>query len=376
MKNLLTLLSLFLLLNSARATHNRAGEILYKRIAPFTNTVNGITVQVYTYSITVIKYTDDGLNVANRCIDTVYFGDGSIGLAPRINGASCTNCGSINGTAIACGSLIVNNPTYKVKYNVYSITHTYAGTGTYLITSSDPNRNAGVHNIPNSVNIPFHLESLLIISSSTGSNSSPVLTNAPIDQATIGVCFYHNVGAVDADGDSLSYEITPCRVGNGQTIPGYSYPDAGFNGTFTINPLTGLLTWCSPQFLDEYNIAIIVKEWRKNSSGIPQLIGYVLRDMQVLVKYGVVGVSETTLSKSPFFYPNPATNLVTVNLGTNVSGNEQVTLYSSDGRVVLKLANERKNDTVIVDLKNLPTGVYFLQIQTTSGPVSGKLIKD
>lgn len=204
----------------------------------------------------------------------------------------------------------------------------------------------------------------------------PVLTNPPIDQATIGLCFYHNIGAVDADGDSLSYEITPCRVGNGQTIPGYSYPEAGFNGSFTINPVTGLLTWCSPQFLDEYNIAIIVKEWRKNSSGVPQVIGYVLRDMQVVVKFGVVSVSETTPSQSPVFYPNPATNLVTVNLGTKVSGNELVTLYSSDGRLVLKLANERKNSTLKVDVENLPPGVYFVQIQAASGSVSGKLIKN
>lgn len=376
MKNLFTLLSFFLLLNSARATHNRAGEILYKRIAPFTNTVNGATVQVYTYSITVIKYTDDGPNVANRCVDTVYFGDGTKGIAPRINGAACANCGSINGTAVTCGSLIVNNPSYKVKYNVYSIIHTYAGPGTYLITSSDPNRNAGVHNIPNSVNTPFSIEALLIIGSSIASNSSPVLTNPPIDQATIGVCFYHNVGALDADGDSLSYEITPCRVGNGQTIPGYSYPDAGFNGSFTINPVTGLLTWCSPQFLGEYNLAIIVKEWRKNTSGVPQLNGYVLRDMQVLIKYGVVGLSEINLSQSPVFYPNPATNLVTVNLGSDVSGDEQVRLYSSDGRLVLKLANEGKKDTMKVDLKNLPSGVYFVQIQTASGSASGKLVKD
>ena len=81
MKKLFTFLSFFLLLNSARATHNRAGEILYKRIAPFTNTVNGVTVHVYTYSITVIKYTDSGVNVADRCIDTVYFGDGTKGIA-------------------------------------------------------------------------------------------------------------------------------------------------------------------------------------------------------------------------------------------------------------------------------------------------------
>lgn len=81
------------------ATHNRAGEILYKRIAPYTTQVSGTTVQVYTYSFTIVKYTNDGSNIADRCVDTVYFGDGTKGVAPRVNGGTllcgnnCSNCG-------------------------------------------------------------------------------------------------------------------------------------------------------------------------------------------------------------------------------------------------------------------------------------------
>src|SRR5690606_34296735 len=45
----------------------------------------------------------------------------------------------------------------------------------------------------------------------------------------------------------------------------------------------GLLSWCKPQFTEEYNIAFIVREWRKNTSGDYKMIGYVLRDMQVIV---------------------------------------------------------------------------------------------
>ena len=280
----------FFLFIQVKATHNRAGEITYKRIEPFTKVVGGITVQVYTYSITLIKYTDDGPNIADRCVDSVFFGDGKMGIAPRINGpTNCgTNnpngCGFLNNQAVTCGSIIINEGGYRVKQNIYTIVHTYPAAGSYLIRSFDPNRNGGVRNIPNSINLPFYIESLLIINSFTGANSSPIFAFQPIDRACRGVCFEHNPGAFDPDGDSLSYEITTSRGENGQSIVGYFYPETGSGGSFGIHPVTGLLKWCTPQFTSEYNIAFFVKEWRKNTSGVYQMIGYVLRDMQVIVK--------------------------------------------------------------------------------------------
>lgn len=302
MKKFLSIFFLNLFVFSAHATHNRAGEILYKRIAPFTNVVGSTTVNVYTYSITVIKYTDDGPGVADRCVDTVYFGDGTRGIAPRINGLTNCSCGTLNGNAIGCGVIILNTGSYKVKYNVYSIIHTYPGAGSYLIRTFDPNRNQGIHNIPNSVNLPFYIESYLVINSVTGANSSPILSNPPIAQGVVGSCYFHNPCAYDLDGDSLSYEITTCRAENGQTIQGYFYPETG-GGNFNINPTTGLLSWCTPQYADQYNIAFLVKEWRKNGcNGSYSLIGYVLRDMQILTyavsagTFSSTGVGDTCIS--------------------------------------------------------------------------------
>jgi|GEM_PF-1188598 len=373
MKNLISLCLIIFLFHTVSATHNRAGEILYKRIAPYTQVVGSATVQVYTYSITVIKYTDDGPFIADRCIDTIYFGDGTKGIAPRINGATACGCGFVNGTTIGCGSVIINSPGYKVKYNVYSIAHTYPGAGSYLIKSFDPNRNQGVHNIPNSVNLPFYIESYLVISSFIGANSSPVLTNPPIDQATVGVCFYHNVGAVDSDGDSLSYEITPCRDGNGQAISGYFYPELGFNGSYSINPVSGLLTWCTPQFLDEYNIAILIKEWRKNTAGVYQLIGYVLRDMQVLAKYGVVGLAKNTSTGGVQISPNPFNDKLEINVGSKIHIETQV--FASDGKLIFKGVNEPADGRINLDLDGLKPGIYMLHIISESGSLFRKVVK-
>lgn len=274
------LFSLILLSLQAFATHNRAGEILYKRIQPFTQVVGGEVVPVYRYLITIIKYTNDdgGNQVADRCVDTVRFGDGSIGIAPRINGT--TGCGP---QCPHCGEIIIPDANFRVKLNTFTITHTYAGAGVYTISSLDPNRNAGVHNMQFSDQQPFYLESVLMINNFTGANSSPEFKNRPTDRACVYQCFYHNPGAFDADGDSLSYELTTSRGQGGATVPGYFYPDVE-GGTYSINPVTGLLSWCSPQFIDEYNLAFIVREWRKDTDGQYRMIGYVLRDMQVIVK--------------------------------------------------------------------------------------------
>jgi gliding motility-associated-like protein len=290
MKTLRLVFAVFFLfaLKQAQATHLRAGEIYYTRIAPFFRDNGGIMVPVYRYSITVVKYTDDGPNVADRCVDTLYFGDGDKGIAPRINGGlnGCNNCQTtIGGTLTTCGEIIISESGFRVKKNVYNFVHEYPGAGSYLIRSFDRNRNAGVKNIPNSINQPFYLEAFLVINSFTGANSSPVFNYAPIDRGCVGQCFEHNPGAYDPDPqDSLSYEIDVSRGEDGNMVPNYFFPPTGSGGLYGINSMNGLLRWCKPLEQGEYNIAFRVKEWRKNTSGNYVLIGSVFRDMQVIVK--------------------------------------------------------------------------------------------
>lgn len=244
-----------------KATHNRAGEITYRWISG------------YKYEIKITTYTNiGGTGLADRCEDTVYFGDGTSAVVLRSNGP-------IGGCAPAHEGVAI---TPTIKLNEYITTHTYPGPGNYLITMEDPNRNAGVVNIPNSVNQVFFLESYLVIPTFTsGRNNSPVLTFPPIDKGCVGKCFLHNPGAYDIDGDSLSYELTYCRGNGGAMCPGYSYPATGSGGIYNVNPVSGTLTWCKPQLQGEYNLAMIIKEWRKNDDGDYFLVGYILRDLQV-----------------------------------------------------------------------------------------------
>ncbi len=263
------LFCLFLL--PAKATHNRAGEITYQWVSGF------------SYHVTIKTYTRHGGSVvADRCNLTIYFGDGDSAVCPRINGVS-QSCSPPEKDG--------QNITNSIRYNEYKTTtpHAYPGPGLYKLYMYDPNRNADIVNIPNSVNIPFYIQAYLVISPILGGgNNSPVLTYPPIDNACLYKCFIHNPGAYDPDGDSLSYELGPCLGWNGgNPIPGYYIPQG-----VTINPVTGDLVWCTPQpapnppfnsFPQEYNFAIYIKEWRKFGNQW-NLVGWTERDLQVEVK--------------------------------------------------------------------------------------------
>ncbi len=242
---------------SSFATHNRAGEITYRL-------VSGLT-----YEITITTYTKQS-SPADRCDLTVYFGDGDSAIFYRINGTSFTLCG----TTIPDGE----NVGTDIKKNIYRGQHTYPAPYTYRISMQDPNRVADINNIPNSVNVPFALETILVINSILGANSSPVLLNPPIDNACTNVCFYHNPGAYDPDGDSLSYSLTSSIVSAGTPILGYTVPPT--SSTIFIDAVTGDFEWCTPTSTGIYNIAILIDEWRKVGTSVFK-VGSVLRDMQI-----------------------------------------------------------------------------------------------
>ncbi len=224
------------------ATHNRAGEITLSRIDDLT----------YEITITTFTYT---LSQADRNKLEVQWDDNTFSYANRVD--------------------LIKLPNFYQK-NTYITQHTFPGPGVYEIVVQDPNRNKGVKNIPNSVNVVFSIKTTILINPSLGNNSTPILLNPPIDRAAFGQIFIHNPAAYDPDGDSISYKLTVCTEEDGRPIEGYTLPPA--SDTLFINPYTGDLTWITPSDTGWYNIAIDVEEWR---NGVK--IGNIVRDMQIEV---------------------------------------------------------------------------------------------
>jgi gliding motility-associated-like protein len=243
MKRLISIATvLFLLPVYLLATHNRAGQITFCLISG------------YTYSVTITTFTYTK-SAADRDFLEVEWGDNSTSMVSR--------------------TLKVDIPN-DYRHNEYTTTHTFPGPGIYQIVMQDPNRNYGIRNIPNSVNVIFSVKSILVISPDVGKNSSPVLLNFPIDRAAKGHIFIHNPSAYDPDGDSLSYKMSVCTEQDGKPIANYTLPAS--SDTIYVDPVVGDLIWYTPVDTGKYNVAMNIEEWRYGVK-----IGNITRDMQINV---------------------------------------------------------------------------------------------
>ena len=245
MKRILLVIGLlFCFAFSAKATHQRAAEITYTWLGG----------NAYEFTLTCYTYTPSPAGLQRDSL-LVQWGDGSEEYIPRV---------------------VLQDLGDDYTLNVYKQIHNYSSSGTYTVSMEDANRNFGVVNVPNSVMVPMHIETELVINPFLGYNNSVQLLNAPVDKGCVGKLYLHNPSAYDPDGDSLSYRLVTCKGQDGIEISGYTLPQA--SQSFDIDPFTGELRWDVPVLQGEYNVAIMVEEWRHGVK-----IGFVVRDMQILI---------------------------------------------------------------------------------------------
>jgi len=354
---LFVLLPALFIAREAWATHQRAGEITYRNISGL------------TYEVTITTYTF-APSAADRCELTINWGDGESSVLPRTNGPAGQTPANIY-----CEHTGQNvNP--EIRLNIYKGVHTYASASTYRIWLEDPNRNLGIQNIPNSVDVPLYIETLLVINPFLGSNSSPVLLLPPIDNGCVGLPYLHNAGAYDPNGDSLSYKLVSCKGAGGLDILGYKLPsevDTQNPGTFTINPVTGDIVWDKPTIQGEYNFAFIIEEYRHGVR-----IGYVTRDMQVNITAcnnnpPVLDVTSDTCVI--------AGDTLRLYISASDADNDRITLTASGGPLLLPVSPaifEQPDDsvghvsqtlvwpTVCAHVRKQPYQIYFKAIDDGS----------
>lgn len=138
-------------------------------------------------------------------------------------------------------------------------------------------------------------------------NSSPNLTNTPINSACCNQAFYYNLGAIDTlDYDSFSYSMEQAKI---NPTLSHSY-DSPFTARYPLTPYcvpstsikctpdpkanppkgiyfnesSGDLIF-TPKKCDEFTLFVIgVTEWRKDTSNNWVKIGYTQRDIEFLVE--------------------------------------------------------------------------------------------
>ena len=268
------------------ATHNRSGYISYC-----------YNSQTGKYDFRIYTYTNYNSTAADRCEQTLYICDRFGNLQDsltchRVNGtAPCPSTSSGSGTD---GILIVppNSLTGYggVKANVYAGS-LQLNPAIYTLTLIDPNRDAGINNLggASSSNVAFALIDTLYSYAGiigVGTNCTPTITNPPIQNACAGSPWCYNPGAVDPENDSLDFAITRSFMEDDNNKPQGVVPIGfeTFPSGLSVNKQTGTLCWNSPQTQGEYNIALLIREYRRNPfDGKRYLVGVTVFDIQILV---------------------------------------------------------------------------------------------
>ncbi len=355
----LFLLLFFLVCFSAQASHIRAGNIYYQSDTTAARNPMRYFFTLVTYSVAPPPFED--------LEATLYFGD-------------CTSqkVARESRTLVTVGS-------DNAFMNVYKFEHTYTGAGTYLATYTAGSQ-SGVVNISSSVKETFYLESTIIVDPFLGVNHAPKFQSYPIGVPVRNQVFVHNSGAVDAEGDSLSFKLVTPKASNGVSAcgnpigvntPGYSglenflgAPVSTSTAGVTLNRNTGLLTWNTPRLQGTYNVAIVVEEWRNR-----RLIGTMVRDMLLFALENppvVTGVSEEWQTQVSAF-PNPATSTLTMKVPASVQV-RGTSMYNSVGKPVKLPAPVKSNEGWVFDIQGLAEGFYLLYLSTAQGKMVQKFI--
>ena len=320
MKSLFLVLFLNLCLINCYAFSVRSGEIIYTHISYF------------TYEVTVILYS----NYAPIDSIEMIWGDGMIDTLVNDNLSGGT-----------------------VVYNMFTGTHTFAGTGIYLTSIS-------VNNVMDSVDNtliqqqPFYLVDTLHILDPQffGYNDSPSILNPPVILGYVNQTLTYTPNAYDTDGDSLSYYLVSFSSD-------YNYPQA--SDSIIIDGSTGMFLWSAPLEAGNYAIAILIKEWRQG-----QEIGTVVLKTVITISNFPSLVSEANDENFFMVSPDPAHDFIVIQL-KDFRSKLNAQIINMAGQKILDLPiNSLFTD---LDITRFSQGLYFLRINDQKRSWSTRFIK-
>jgi len=289
-----------------------------------------------TQSISITIFTEASMNISRPSIP-IAFGDGNTGtftLSP----------------AAAAGT---------VNVKTYSGTHTYAGSGTYMAFFQDTFRIAGIKNMTNSQSQSIRTEAMIVMSNVTQQNTSPLLLNPPFNSGITGSQFNYTPAYSDVDGDSLSYALTSC-IGAGYYQPALS--SISSSGVFSFYTDSAGI----------YVFSILAKEWRKNTSGVYQVIGITQMDFPVEVSLATVIKETANENHTMFLFPNPVTDELNISCDEKNFEEFSIEAINCLGQIVLKTCNDKK-----INVSSLPKGLYILKLADKNKSTRvGRFLKD
>jgi hypothetical protein len=252
-----------------------------------------------------------------------------------------TNWGVKIDTSKLVQTSLTNNGYLKKYYGTCS----YPGPGNYFISWQDSYRIGNINNILQSNSQSIKLSTLLGIQLfGSPINSSPILQNKNITLSvqTDSVVFKPNF--LDIEGDSLSYQLTPCFASNYYTPNGATIDNYGN-------------LYFNKDSIGIYAFSLIVKEWRDDGAGTNINIQSSQLDfiMNITTDVSLNYIDEF---ENVRIYPNPTTSIINIVDENNQLQNATIQIRNNLGKLVF---SSRFNSQI--DLSGISTGMYFLTVK-------------
>lgn len=281
--------------------------------------------------------------------------------------------------------------------NTYRLVHTYAGPGTYTLSTTLSNRTSA-RNITGSVDQgPMTLATTF--STTNGINQTPAFLfpeNGFLVATNQRLIF--PLKATNEDGDSLVYSLTRPLTSStdntcaGRVVTTHQYPnDLTRRGTFRLDNRTGNLTWDAPVEQGNYSVAVTVGEYR---NGI--LIGQTLIEVSLVVvdRPGTPGVippyepareSSLVTAISDYrdedvtltVFPNPVDDRLQVVVQTSNPATARMQLLDGNGRTLHSMSFGRlaRRHEQVISLGSLTPGIYLLRANVGDRTLTRKVVK-
>ena len=92
------------------------------------------------------------------------------------------------------------------------------------------------------------------------------------------------------------------------------------------------------------------------------------------IDFGTVGVSNISQGEGIKLYPNPANDVITVNLGSNFPSDKTLLVYDMYGKLVIEQDISNQSNLVNIDLSNYNKGLYFIKVVSELSQFTEKII--
>jgi len=222
---------------------------------------------------------------------------------------------------------------------------------------------------------------------------SPVINIPDISTGTFDMAFNHNIATESGwDGGNIKYSLDG---GTWTVLPSTAFTDNAYNGTINNpndNPLateeafTGTDqgsvsgSW-GQSIINLSSIGVVANStiqfrWEMGTDGCNGRIGWYLDEIVIYNCSQPLAVAENNIIKENIkVFPNPTSDAFTIKRLTDINL-ISATISDINGRLIKQVDLSQMQSTLNIDISQIASGIYFMEVVSDSAKGTIKLIKE